>query len=323
MSVLSAPHFTNDDAARSMIESIRWPDGPVCSHCGVVNHAYPVKGRAGLYRCAEPECRKDFTCTTGTVMERSKIPLHKWMQAYYLLCSSKKGMSALQLKRQLLISYQSAWFLCHRIREAMRDGGFAPMGGSGGIVEADETYYGPVAKANIRTKTTSGRPFTKGGRYGPSNKRAIVSLVERGGSVRSFHIAVADAATVADIVKKNIDRETRLHTDESRLYTKVGADFAKHETVNHSAKEYARGDVNTNSVEGYYSIFKRGMSGIYQHCSEKHLHRYLAEFDFRYNHRIKLGHNDISRTESAIRGSEGKRLLYGQPRFKLIPFPSA
>jgi transposase-like protein len=154
MSVLSAPHFTNDADARSMIESIRWPDGPVCSHCGVVNHAYPVTGRAGLYRCAEPECRKDFTCTTGTVMERSKIPLHKWMQAYYLLCSSKKGMSALQLKRQLLISYQSAWFLCHRIREAMRDGGFAPMGGAGGIVEADETYYGPVAKANILDQST-------------------------------------------------------------------------------------------------------------------------------------------------------------------------
>jgi transposase-like protein len=321
MSVLSAPHFTNDDAARSMIESIRWPDGPVCSHCGVVNHAYPVTGRAGLYRCAEPECRKDFTCTTGTVMERSKIPLHKWMQAYYLLCSSKKGMSALQLKRQLLISYQSAWFLCHRIREAMRDGGFAPMGGGGGIVEADETYYGKQEKPKP-SKQRMGRPYIhKGG--GPAGKRAIVSLVERGGRVRSFHPAVADGATVAAIVRKNIARETRLMTDESRLYTKVGAEFDSHETVTHSHGEYARDDINTNSVEGYFSIFKRGMRGIYQHCSEKHLHRYLAEFDFRYNHRIKLGHNDISRTESAIRGSEGKRLLYGQPRFKLIPFPSA
>jgi transposase-like protein len=310
---LSAPHFTNDDDARAMIESIRWPDGPVCSHCGTVDHAYPVSGRAGLYRCAEPECRKDFTCTTGTVMERSKIALHKWMLAFYLLCSSKKGMSALQLKRHLGISYQSAWFLCHRIREAMRDGGFSPMGGPGSIVEADETYYGPVAKSKVRTKTTSGRPFTKSGKTGPSNKRAIVSLVERGGSVRSFHVAVADGASVAKIVRDNIDRETRLHTDESRLYTRVGAEFASHETVNHSAKEYARGDVNTNSVEGYFSIFKRGMSGVYQHCAEKHLHRYLAEFDFRYNHRVALGHSDVTRTAAAIKGAEGKRLLYGQP----------
>ncbi|WP_019196637.1 IS1595 family transposase [Afipia birgiae] len=313
-SVLSAPHFTNDDDARAMIESIRWPSGPVCSHCGTVDHAYPVSGRAGLYRCAEPECRKDFTCTTGTVMERSKIALHKWMLAFYLLCSSKKGMSALQLKRHLGISYQSAWFLCHRIREAMRDGGFSPMGGPGSIVEADETYYGPVAKTKARKTTTSGRPFTKSGRTGPSNKRAIVSLVERGGSVRSFHVAVADGASVAKIVRDNIDRETRLHTDESRLYTRVGSEFASHETVNHSAKEYARGDVNTNSVEGYFSIFKRGMKGVYQHCAEKHLHRYLAEFDFRYNHRIALGHSDVTRTVAAIKGAEGKRLLYGQPR---------
>lgn len=313
---LSASHFTNDDAARALIESIRWPDGPVCSHCGTVGHAYAVKGRAGLYRCAEKECRKDFTCTTGTVMERSKIALHKWMMGFYLMNASKKGISAHQLHRSLGITYQSAWFMCHRIREAMRDGGLAPMGGAGGIVEADETYFGDIPEAKRRVsprRAKDGRPYTKSGRSGVGGKRAIVSLVERGGKVRSFHVAVADGETVAKIVTENVAKETRLHTDESRLYIKVGANYAAHETVNHSAKEYARGDVTTNSVEGYFSIFKRGMKGIYQHCDEKHLHRYLAEFDFRYNHRVKLGFSDIDRTRAAIKGIEGKRLTYRQP----------
>ncbi len=310
----AADHFHNDEAARTLIESIRWPDGPVCSHCGTIGHAYAVKGRAGLYRCAEAECRKDFTCTTGTVMERSKIALHKWMMGFYLMNASKKGVSAHQLHRALGITYQTAWFMCHRIREAMRDGGFAPMGGAGGsgIVEADETYFGNVPESKRGRSTTSGRPYTKSGKSGPSNKRAIVSLVERGGKVRSYHVPTADAATVAGIVNQNVAREARLHTDESRLYTKVGAQFAAHETVNHSAKEYARGDVTTNSVEGYFSIFKRGMKGVYQHCDEKHLHRYLAEFDFRYNHRVALGYSDIDRTKAAIKGIEGKRLTYHQ-----------
>jgi hypothetical protein len=188
------------------------------------------------------------------------------------------------------------------------------MGGDGssGIVEADETYFGNIPESKRKTKTTSGRPFTKRGKTGPANKRAIVSLVERGGSVRSFHVPTADAATVASIVNGNVAQEARLHTDESRLYTKIGAGFAAHETINHSAKEYARGDVTTNSVEGYFSIFKRGMKGIYQHCDEKHLHRYLAEFDFRYNHRVGLGYSDIDRTKAAIKGVEGKRLTYHQ-----------
>jgi transposase-like protein len=310
----AAPHFSDDSAARALIESIRWPEGPVCSHCGTINHAYAVSGRAGLYRCAEKECRKDFTCTTGTVMERSRIPMHKWLMGFYLMSASKKGVSAHQLHRALGITYQSAWFMGHRIREAMRDGGFAPMGGDGssGIVEADETYFGNIPESKRKTKTTSGRPFTKRGKTGPANKRAIVSLVERGGSVRSFHVPTADAATVASIVNGNVAQEARLHTDESRLYTKIGAGFAAHETINHSAKEYARGDVTTNSVEGYFSIFKRGMKGIYQHCDEKHLHRYLAEFDFRYNHRVGLGYSDIDRTKAAIKGVEGKRLTYHQ-----------
>jgi transposase-like protein len=313
---LTAPHFQNHEAAREWLEARRWPEGPICPHCGTIGKAYATK-RAGLYRCAEAECRKDFSVTMNTVMERSHIPLNKWLMGFYLMSASKKGMSAHQLHRALGISYKAAWFMCHRIREAMAGeafgGGFGPLGGEGKIVEADETYFGNVPESKRRTKTTSGRPYTKSGKPGPSNKRAIISLVERGGSVRSFHAAVADGETVARIVNQNVARETRLHTDESRLYIKVGANFAAHETVTHRAKEYARGDVTTNSVEGYFSIFKRGMKGVYQHCGEKHLHRYLAEFDFRYNHRVALGCSDIDRTLAAIKGAEGKRLMYRQP----------
>ncbi|MDB5602860.1 MAG: ISSpo8, transposase [Xanthobacteraceae bacterium] len=310
MDVFSANHFRDDTAAREYLEKLLWPAGPVCPHCGVINHAYATK-RPGVFRCAEKKCRKDFTVTMRTVMERSKIALHKWLQAFHLMCSSKKGVSAHQLHRTLDIGYEAAWFMAHRIREAMRDGGLSPLGGEGKIVEADETYFGNIPKAKRPTKTTSGRPFTgsKHGR-GPSGKRAVVSLVERGGRVRSFHPAVADAANVAAIVRENIHRETRLHTDESRLYPAVGTEFAAHETINHSAKEYARGDVTTNSVEGYFSIFKRGMRGVYQHCGEKHLHRYLAEYDFRYNHRVKLGYSDGERAALAVQGAAGKRLTY-------------
>jgi transposase-like protein len=308
----AAPHFSNDAAARELIEGIRWPNGPVCSHCGAVNHAYPVKGRPGRYRCAEAECRMDFTCTTGTVMERSKIALHKWMMGFYLMNASKKGVSAHQLHRALGITYQSAWFMCHRIREAMRDGGFGPMGGpdGSGIVEADETYFGPTAEKRISPQR-QGRPYQKGNR-GPRDKRAIVALVERGGNLRSFHVAVADKETVSKIVLENVSKEARLFTDESRLYSGAGQHFASHEMVKHSVKEYARGDVHTNTIEGSFSIFKRGMRGVYQHCKEKHLHRYLAEFDFRYNHRVGLGYSDIDRTKAAIKGIEGKRLTYHQ-----------
>jgi transposase-like protein len=319
----AAPHFSNDEAARAMIEGIRWPEGPVCSHCGTINHAYAVKGRAGLYRCAEKECRKDFSVTTGTVMERSKIPLHKWMMAFYLMCASKKGVSAHQLHRALGLTYQSAWFMAHRIREAMRDGGFSPLGGNGSIVEADETYFGNRDEPHVSPQR-KGRPFTKKGKG--ANKRAVVALVERGGNVRTFHVAVADKVTVSKIVTENVSRESRLHTDESRLYLGADAHFEAHKTVKHTAKEYARRDivadpdfmqwqetVHTNSAEGYFSIFKRGMKGIYQHCGEKHLHRYLAEYDFRYNHRVALGHSDIDRTKAAIRAVAGKRLTYRQP----------
>jgi transposase-like protein len=311
----AAPHFHNDDAARELIESVRWPDGPVCSHCGAINHAYAVKGRAGLYRCAEAECRKDFTCTTGTIMERSKIPLHKWMMGFYLMNASKKGVSAHQLHRALGVTYQTAWFMCHRIREAMRDGGSSSLGspGGSGIVEADETYFGDVPESRRRkSKQRGNRPYTKTGRSGVGGKRAILALVERGGNIKSFHVPTADKDTVNRIVKGNIAKEARLFTDESRLYGDAVAHFADHQTVKHSAGEYVRGDVHTNTIEGSFSIFKRGMRGIYQHCKEKHLHRYLAEFDFRYNHRVGLGYSDIDRTKAAIRGIEGKRLTYHQ-----------
>jgi transposase-like protein len=308
---LTAPQFQSPETAREWLEKLRWPEGPVCSHCGVIGHAYSLK-KPGWYRCAEKECRKDFTVTTGTVMERSHIPLQKWLMAFYLLNASKKGMSAHQLHRSLKLDYKSAWFMCHRIREAMRSGGLGPLGGEGKIVEADETYYGPVDKSKARIKSTSGRSFTKRG-SGPANKRPVVALVERGGNVRTFHVPVADKDAVEKIVRENIASESRLHTDESKLYFGMNKHFAAHETVKHSADEYVRGDVHTNSAEGYFSIFKRGMRGVYQHCKEKHLHRYLAEFDHRYNYRVALGYSDIDRTLAAIRGVEGKRLMYRQP----------
>ena len=309
-----APHFQTPEQAREWLEKTRWPEGPICSHCGTFNHAYKTK-KPGWYRCAEPECRKDFTVTTGTVMERSHIALNKWLMGFYMMAASKKGVSAHQLHRALNLDYKSAWFMCHRIREAMRPDdvpGSDPLGGKGMIVEADETYFGQVEERKP-SKQRKGRPFTKKGRSGPGGKRAVVSLVERGGRVRSFHPAVADGESVTVIVLDNIRRESRLHTDESRLYTFPGAEFKAHETVKHTADEYVRGDVHINSVEGYFSIFKRGMRGVYQHCKEKHLHRYLAEFDFRYNHRVALGIGDIERTIAAVKGIEGKRIYYRQP----------
>jgi transposase-like protein len=308
----TAPHFQTPENAREWLEKTRWPEGPVCSHCGTIGHAYKTK-RAGYYRCAEAECRKDFTVTTGTVMERSHIPLNKWLMGFYMMSASKKGVSAHQLHRALNLDYKSAWFMCHRIREAMRDDDPAksgPLGGVGKIVEADETYFGKPETSHI-SKQRRGRPYLKGNKK--RNDRAIVALVERGGNLRSFHVAVADKDTVSRIVTDNVARETRLHTDESRLYTGADAHFAAHETVKHSIKEYVRGDVHTNTIEGAFSIFKRGMKGVYQHCKEKHLHRYLAEFDFRYNHRVGLGCSDIDRTIAAVKKIEGKRLMYRQP----------
>lgn len=306
--LLSAPIFHDADKAREWLEKRLWKDGVICPHCGVVGQATLMKGkshRPGLYQCNA--CRDPFTVTVGTLYERSKIPLNKWLAATQLLMSSKKGMSALQVGRMIGVSKKTAWFLCHRIRESVRLAGAKPLGGAGKIVEADETYQGKKAADHRAGVGAHGTRFTKSGKAGM--KRAIVALVERSGQVRSFHVQRADAETVAKIVNENIDRESKLFTDESRLYAKAGADFSEHSTVHHAAKEFARGPVHTNTIEGYFSIFKRGMNN-YQHCSERHLHRYLSEFDYRYNHREKLGYDDADRMATSIPGIVGKRLTY-------------
>lgn len=307
---LTDPRFQDADKARQWLEAQRWPDGPVCSHCGSYS-ATALHGKAhrkGVYQCND--CRGQFTVTTGSVMERSKIPLNKWLMAMHLMASSKKGVSAHQLHRTLGIGYQAAWFLAHRIREAMQDDvtSSGPLGGSGKIVEADETYFG---KRETPVKTRRGdRPYTKGGKSGGAQKRAVVALVERGGKVRTFHVHHATANSVREILVRNVSRDTTLHTDESKLYTKTGREFGGHQTVTHSKGEYVRGLVHTNTVEGVFSVFKRGMKGIYQHCGEAHLFRYLAEFDFRYNRRSALGVTDTERTTALIKQLGGKRLTY-------------
>lgn len=310
---LQNPIFQDETKAREWLEHRVWPKGPICSHCGAtgddVTKLEGEKHRPGLYQCNQ--CREQFTVTVGTVFERSKIPLSKWLAALFLLTASKKGVSAHQIHRSLGISYKSSWFMMHRLREAMRSGGLGPLGGTGKVVEADETYFGKTETHRVSPQRR-GRPYKSGSR-GPKDKRPIVALVERGGNVRSFHVPVADAASVAAIVRGNVHRETTLHTDESRLYPAVGEDFAAHETVKHSAGEYVRGSVHTNTVEGYFSVFKRGMRGVYQHCKEKHLHRYLAEYDFRYNNREALGVNDLMRAEILASSIQGKRLTYRRP----------
>ena len=301
MSILSKAWFHDETAAYVWLEAVLWPNGPVCPHCAATDRIYAFNGKAhriGVKKCGH--CRKQFTVKVGTVFEQSHVPLHKWLQAVHLLCSSKKGISSHQLHRILEVTYKTAWFMSHRIREAMTDGSLSILGGEGGVIEADETYFGPKA----------GEAETARHTRGPGGKRAVVGLVERGGKVRTFHPQAATKEEISKILRANTARKSKLMTDESRLYTEIGAEFAAHETVNHSAKEYARGDVHTNSAEGYFSIFKRGMRGIYQHCREKHLHRYLAEFDFRYNQRIKLGVDDSARVVKALEGIKGKRLTY-------------
>ena len=307
---LSDPIFHDADKARAHFEALRWPDGRTCPHCGVVgdDQSTLLKGkshRAGLYKCKA--CSEPFTATIGTVYEDSKVPLNKWLLATHLMCASKKGISALQLQRELALgSYRTAWFMAHRIREAMIDTDTAMLGGEGKIVEADETYYGKPAVSP--TTRSDGSAFLK--RKKARNSRPVVALVERGGRAKVFHVAVADKATVSALVMANVDPATRLHTDESRLYVGAADVFASHETVKHSAGEYARGDVNTNSAEGFFGVFKKGMKGVYQHCSEKHLNRYVTEFGFRHNTRAVLGFNDTDRTNEALKGTVGKRLTY-------------
>jgi transposase-like protein len=301
MSQFLEKHFLDPEAARKHLEAIRWPDGPVCPHCGGVGKIHKVSGkkhRPGLYACRD--CNGHFTVTVGTVFERSHIPLHKWFQAVYLLCSSKKGMSSHQLHRTLGVTYKTAWFMSHRIREAMKTKNTFAVGGGGKAVEVDETFIGMKAD---RQKMG-----------GASHLRAVVSLVERGGEVRSFHVERANAKNVRSVMVRNISPKSKIMTDEASYYRWVRREFADHQSVNHSAEEWVRGEAHTNTLEGFFSIFKRGMKGVYQHCGEQHLKRYLVEFDFRYNTRTRMGFTDVDRTIAALKGIEGRRLTYGGPR---------
>ena len=315
MTDLTHPIFNDPDKAREHLEELRWPNGPVCPHCAAAAEKIspvevtgkqtktPKRGkhrppRKGLYYCNT--CKEQFTVQVGTVLEHSHIPLNKWLAAFFLMCSSKKGVSAHQLHRTLKLSYKSAWFMAHRVREAMRKGGLAPpMGGDGGIVEADETFIGD----NKLYKNFKG---TRGFQH----KHVVLTLVDRTGEARSFHVDRATGASILPIVEKNIAKEATIATDDAGHYRPLRKRGRRHENVSHVQDEWVRGDIHTNTVEGYFSIFKRGMKGVYQHCSEKHLHRYLAEFDFRYSNRVKLGVDDTERTLRAIHGAEGKRLTY-------------
>lgn len=301
MSVLSDDYLHDEQKAYDFVESILWPDGPVCPHCGETKRISKMKGkstRIGSYKCYA--CRKKLTVKIGTIFEDSHIAMRFWLQAIYLLASSKKGISANQLHRTFGISLKSAWFMAHRIREAMRAGSLAPMGGASGsgVVEVDETFFG-------RKK---GMPK----RRGTGHKHAILSLVERGGDVRSVHVPDIKTSTVVPIVNANVAREARVFTDDALQYENQLEHFAEHGTVNHSAEQYVvpGTDIHTNTIESYFSVFKRGMRGTYQHCDERHLHRYLAEFDFRHNHRVALGVSDKARADAILRGAPGKRLTY-------------
>jgi transposase-like protein len=302
MSLLSQKHLQSEAAAYKWVEAHLWPHGPVCTKCGSVERISKMEGKAtrfGLYKCYA--CRSQFRVTVGTIFEKSHVPLYKWLQAFYLLAGSKKGISSNQLHRTLSVTLKTAWFMSHRIREAMRTGSLMPpMGGaSGKVVEADETFIG-------RKK---GEPLGRGFHH----KNAVLTLVERGGAARSYHIDRVDAFSTVSIVRQNVARETAVVTDEASHYASLSDGF-QHETVNHGQEEWARGEIHTNKLEGYFSIFKRGMKGVYQHCAEKHLHRYLAEFDFRYSNRVALGVNDVARADRALKGIVGKRLTYRTPR---------
>ena len=298
-SVISDKHFHDERAACAYVEARIWPNGPVCPHCGNADHSrmklFAGKStRLGVRQCNE--CRKPFTVKIGTIFESSHVPLRIWLQAIHMICSSKKGVSSNQLHRILGVTLKTAWFMSHRLREAMRAGTLAPMGGPGTIVEIDETFIGQKGDMPKRR--------------GFAHKHAILSLVERGGTVRSFHVAGTSAAHLVPILRANIAKETAIMTDEAGQYAHLGKEFASHEYVNHGAGEYGRGEVHTNTLEGFYSIFKRGMKGVYQHCSEAHLHRYVAEFDFRYSNRVGLGVDDVARADRVLSGVSGKRLTY-------------
>jgi transposase-like protein len=303
MSDLSNPIFQDADEARKWLEARIWPEGPTCPKCGTVNEATLMQGkshRPGLYQCNA--CREPFTVTVGTLYERSKIPLNKWLAATYLMMASKKGMSALQIGRMLGFSPKTAWFVCHRIRESLRESKVSPMGGPMSTVEADEAFIGGKDKFKHKHK--------RGGRVGGANKEAVFSLVERGGKVRSSHVEDIGADTLRPILMEQLTRDTRLMTDKASQYRAVSNEFRAHGRVDHSIGEYVRGDCHTNTVENYFSILKRGITGTYHHVSATHLKRYLAEFDYRYNERKALGVSDFERFTKSLKGIMGKRMTY-------------
>lgn len=300
MSALSAPHFHNEEAAYAYVEARIWPKGAICPHCGGVERVGKMGGsstRIGTYKCYQ--CRKPFTVKVGTIFEASHVPLRLWLQAMYLIASSKKGISSNQLARTLGVTVKTAWFMSHRIREAMRSGDLSPFGEEGGAVEVDETYIG----------REPGKPVKRAFHH----KMKVLALVDREtGRVRSMVVDNIRPATIAPIVLNNLHREARLMTDEAGHYLAVGREFAEHGVVRHGQGEYVAADrtIHTNTIEGYFSIFKRGMKGVYQHCAKHHLHRYLAEFDFRYSNRAALGVADAARADALLAGVVGRRLTY-------------
>jgi transposase-like protein len=299
-SILSAEYFHNEEAAYAFVEARVWPRGPVCPHCGGTERNSKMGGkstRIGAYKCYD--CRKPFTVKIGTIFEASHIPLRLWLQAIFLMASSKKGVSSNQLHRTLGVTLKSAWFMSHRIREAMKSER-GMLGGGGKIVEVDETFFG-----NIKGRK---RPH-KGG--GGGHKHKIFSMLERDGSIRSFHVPRVNAETLKPILMAQIAKDSHVFTDSATQYKKaIQGEFDSHETVNHLIGEYARGNVHTNTVESFFGILKRGLVGTYQHVSERHLQRYVTEFDFRFSNRVSLGVSDSERAERLLLGVKGKRLTY-------------
>ena len=304
-SVLSSAHFQNEEAAFAYVEARLWPEGPNCPFCGATEeHIGALKGkttRMGLRKCYA--CSKPFTVRNGTIFEGSHLPLHLWLQVIHLMCASKKGVSTRQIQRMLECSMKTAWFLTHRIREAMKDGGIGPLGGEGKVLEADTTYIGGKEKNKHVGKRNRGN-------IGGMGKQIVHSIVERDGRVRSHHIPRVNGETLRPILEAHADKKSALMTDTAGGYMQIGREFARHEMVDHGKDEYVRGDAYSNTVEGYFSILKRGLTGVYHSVSEAHLHRYLAEFDFRHSNREKLGTDDVSRADIALLGVKGKRLTY-------------